>query len=123
MNKTWIYFITPFNFVPGAKYKVEADIKLVADAAGNTDITSKLTCNFRYQDSTNGHQNGYEHNSIVGENITPADGWVHFEGEYIVETMDANKGGKKDCFTFYCNPAGDLGCEFMVDNIVVTIVE
>ncbi len=123
MNKTWNYFITPFNFIPGAKYKVSADIKLVADAAGNTNITSKLTCNFRYQDTTNGHQNGYEHNSIVGKDITPADGWVHFEGEYIVETMDANKGGRQDCFTFYCNPAGDLGCEFMIDNIVVTIVE
>ena len=122
-QKRWMYFTTPFNFIPGAKYKIEADLKVISDEAGNEDIKTKITCNFRYQDTIHGHQNGYEHNAIIGKDQTPADGWVHMEGEYTVETMDANKNNRVDTFSFYCNPVGDLGCKFMIDNIVVTIVE
>ena len=121
-QKRWMYFTTPFNFIPGAKYKIEADLKVISDEAGNEDIKTKITCNFRYQDTIHGHQNGYEHNAIIGKDQTPADGWVHMEGEYTVETMDANKNNRVDTFSFYCNPVGDLGCKFMIDNIKVTVI-
>ena len=44
------------------------------------------------------------------------------EGEYKVETMDKPQN-KVNQFSFYCNPIGELGCKYMVDNIKVTIID
>lgn len=115
--KTWVYLMTEYNFIPGKTYKIEADIKVVSDENGNKG-ESKVTCNFRYQDSING-QNGYDHNTVFA---VSSGEWAHIEGEYKVETMDKPQN-KQNQVSFYCNPIGDLGCNYMVDNVKITLVD
>jgi len=116
-KKAWVYLMTTYNFTPGKTYKIEADVKVISDEAG-TPGESKVTCNFRYQDTENG-QNGYDHNTVFA--ISNGE-WAHMEGEYKVETMDKPQN-KVNQFSFYCNPIGELGCKYMVDNIKVTIID
>ncbi len=116
-KKAWVYLMTTYNFTPGKKYKIEADVKVISDESGAAG-ESKVTCNFRYQDTENG-QNGYDHNTVFA--ISGGE-WAHMEGEYVVATMDKPQN-KVNQLSFYCNPIGELGCKYMVDNIKVTMLD
>ena len=116
-KKAWVYLMLTYNFTPGKTYLIEADVKVLGDEAG-TPGESKVTCNFRYQDTENG-QNAYDHNTVFA---VSSGEWAHMEGTYTVATMDKPQS-RVNQLSFYCNPIGELGCKFMVDNIKVTMLD
>ena len=116
-KKQWVYLMTTYNFTPGKTYKIEADVKVLGDEAG-TPGESKVTCNFRYQDTENG-QNAYDHNTVFA---VSGGEWAHMEGEFTVQTMDKPQS-RVNQLSFYCNPIGELGSKYMVDNIKVTMLD
>jgi len=110
-NKAWTYIRQNVTYVPGATYKVQADIKVLG-TANDPNAGGLICCNVVYAGA-----DGKTDHVVVQQKIE-AGKWTSTEFEFTVEPTSKERG--KDQFTFYSNPVGDLGLSFFVDNIVVT---
>ncbi len=110
--KQWTYFRQGGNFKEGKKYTISYDICLVSDGLGADPGEVVFNTNLRYADI--GALNDYDH--IVNSVKVKKGEWVHVETEYIVTKVDSKANHE---FAIYANPVGDVGTNYMVDNIVV----
>ena len=53
-KKSWVYFMAPTRFKPGATYKVSFDARVVSDHNGNPAKNALLTWNMRYSENVDG---------------------------------------------------------------------
>ncbi len=117
-GKQWAYFRQKVTYTPGATYKVSFDVKLSGTNDGSKDSTigTQIHVNAVYADPA-----GSSDHVVAGKKVSVSDGWVHYECEYTVSTASANRAN--DEFTIYANPVGELGCDYQIDNVVVTEVK
>lgn len=128
----WLYYIQYSEFVPGATYYYEVDMKLGKDGAGN-DVTSTVSLNARYYDAfqQDNKTNKNEHSYTIGKMTTGGD-WIHYEGSFTISYGHENyyvgdSGGKhiKTMISFYSNPeryedgSYGPGVEYMFDNFKI----
>ncbi len=112
-KKAWTYFNVNTTFEEGAEYTISYDLKLIGDAAGNTDVTTNIKPNIRYSDK----DGGYDH--VAGNTtITVSDGWVHCEFTYKVENLASEQ--KQNQFSIFADPRNEIGISYMVKNVSVT---
>ncbi len=115
----YVFFRHPVLFRKGETYKIAFDIKLVSDCEGNTDVQTKVVCNFEYLDSVYGRTDNGHH--FGHTSITPSDGWVHIEKTFTVKNIDEYT---KHAVGLFCDPTSSgKSAVFMVDNYAVTQVE
>ena len=129
----WVYY-NQFadDFIAGAKYYYEVDIKIGKNAS-EQDVVTSVSLNARYYDilQTYLSSNPYEHAYTLGT-FTSGDGWVHCEG-----TFDISRGYKsyiesgrkvRPRISFFVNPStkgpngtvtDNVGVELMFDNFKV----
>ena len=112
----YIYSTHEVIFTPGAKYKVSCDIKLAQH--GGKEITNPgfkawILSNMKYSDPISGSND----HVVARKNISAADGWVHWEYEFIVSAASVIR--TSDLFTFYSDPVDGLGVGYYFDNVVV----
>ncbi len=96
----------------GKTYTFSFDVKHLGTTAGDTDIPGTISVNFMFDDT-----DGKKNHTIPLE-IKPSDEWKHLEGSYTIKnaafTSDMGE------FTIFAEPNNELGCNYLVDNIVVT---
>jgi len=127
-KKSWSYFIVPTRFKPGVKYRIDVDIKAVSDQNGNPVTNGTFVVNFRYtdKDSSGNFKTMMDH-PLNDARVTAStvDGWVHLTCEHTISEASIDRSN--DFFTIFANPQGDdtnpINMSYMVDNIVVTVVE
>lgn len=113
-GKTWAYIRHKVLLTNGKTYKFSFDVKHLGTSAGELEINGGITVNFVYDD-TDGKKN-----HTVRFKVKPSDGWVHCEGEYTVKNAVSGSGFGE--FTMYAEPNNELGCNYLVDNVVATEV-
>ncbi len=112
-KKSWTYFLADAEFENGKTYTISYEIKLLADASGNTNVQTAFCPNLRYSSK----DDKYDH-VVTSKSVSSKDEWVTCEYKYTVQNM-ANEQ-KQNMFTIYANPQNDLGMTFMIKNISVT---
>lgn len=114
----WVYFMQKFDYVPGATYKLTADIKIVS-AGGLTDVKSSINSNARYLDAKGARDH------ILSQTVLSAGQWVSVEHTFTIPA-DAPLS-EKDEFSFYCNPISingvNTGATYRIDNVDVQIIK
>ncbi len=108
-TKVWTYIIQNVKYTPGAKYKVSVDAKLL----GEGNISTQIFFNARFMDA----EGKTDHNTFGNLQISTDDGWKHWEFEFEIPASSTFRGN--DQFTFYSNPANEVGVGYMLDNITV----
>ena len=132
-RSVWVYYNQFANdFIAGAKYYYEVDIKIGKNAS-EQDVVTAVSLNARYYDTLQTYlsSNPYEHAYTLGT-FTSGDGWVHCEG-----TFDISRGYKsyiesgrktRPKISFFVNPStkgpggtvtDNVGVELMFDNFKV----
>ena len=126
--KSWVYFIAPTRFLPGATYKVSFDARVVADQFGNPATGALLSWNMRYSENVDGQfQQTVNHYSSFRDNkLSTSDGWKHFEFEVTIkENIPDTRQYDYLCFFMDPNDSSDGGFfnySYMIDNIKVDVV-
>ena len=127
--KSWVYFIAPTRFLPGATYKVSFDARVVADQFGNPATGALLSWNMRYSENVDGQfqQTVNHYSSFRDQRLSTADGWQHFEFEVTIKENIPDTR-QYDYFCFFMDPndssdGGFLNYSYMIDNIKVEVVE
>ncbi len=112
-GKQWAYFRQAGIFKPGKHYKISYDLCMVDTFDGKIPSgTVNISTNLRYPDAA--AQNGIEH--VIGHTAAKAGEWNHVEVEFTTQNVDNLDNHE---FTIYANPYGNVGVNYMVDNIVV----
>ena len=127
-KKSWTYFIVPTRFKQGVTYKIDFDVKVVSDQNGNPVDNAVMVANLRYTDKdANGNfKTMMDHplNNSQGKSSTGGD-WVHVSAEHKISESSTDRAN--DFFTIFANPQGDdanpINMTYMIDNIVITVVE
>ncbi len=125
--KRWNYFIIPTRFKPGVTYKVELDVRVLQDQRGNDVTNASIAYNFRYTDEVNGEIKGSaDHHKPFDKKLSTSDGWYHVSFEHTINETSNDRS--TDAFTLFANPQTNAdgtinNISYMVDNIVVTVVE
>ena len=125
-NKTWTYLVMPTRFKPGVTYQVDYELRLVGDIKGNPAENVSISPNFRYASfNADGTIKESADHPITGKIISTSDGWVKVSVKHKVAADSPLRTG--DRFTIFSNPKEVDGVvtnfQYMVDNIVVTVVE
>lgn len=108
-GKVWTYIRQNVKYVPGTKYKVSLDVKLLGEGGTETQIYF----NARFMDA----EGKIDHNGYSNLQLSVSDGWKHWEFEFDIPESSSFRGN--DQFTFYTNPVGDVGVGYLLDNITV----
>ena len=127
-KKSWTYFIVPTRFKPGVTYKIDLDVKAVSDQNGNPVQNAVMVVNLRYTDKdANGNFKTMMDHALNANQAKSSTGgeWVHISTEHRISDAATDRGN--DYFTIFANPQGDdanpINITYMVDNIVITVVE
>ena len=127
-GKSWVYFLAPTRFKPGATYKVSFDVRVVCDQHGNPAENALLSWNMRYAEMVDGQlkQTVNQYQPYKDRRISTSDGWVHFEFEHTVleNIPDARQ---HDVFAVFMDPNeggedGYINYTYMIDNIKVEAI-
>jgi len=127
-RKSWVYFIAPTRFLPGAAYKVSFDARVICDHNGTPAENVLLSWNMRYAEMVDCklQQTVNHYSSFKDKRLSTSDGWVHFE---FVHTVSENIPDFRqyDYFTLFVDPNdggqdGFFNYSYMVDNIKVEAV-
>jgi hypothetical protein len=124
----WSYFHMPTKFKPGVTYKVELDIRILNDSEGQPiTVPQSLNWNFRYTDvDANGAtKEKMDHHNSMGKFTTDM-GWKHVS--FTHKISEASPLRNTDTLSFYSNPftradGVRVNVSYMIDNVVVTVVE
>ena len=125
-TKVWTYICIPTRYKPGVTYKVDFEVRLVGDTKGNPATNIPVCPNFRYSDYTaDGTLKDMADHPTGTKRISTDDGWVKMS---VTHTVKANSPSRlSDQFSIFCDPTitddGAINHAYMVDNIVVTVVE
>lgn len=111
-GKVWAYFRQNVLLTNGKTYKFSFDVKHLGTTAGDTDINGGITVNFMFQDKDG------QKNHTRAFTVKPSDGWKHCSGQFTVQNATFETGAGE--FAMYAEPNNELGCNYLVDNIVVT---
>ena len=121
----WSYICFKTRFKPGVTYKVEFDYRLVGSAADGSAGNTEMSPNFRYADVKNGEEKSMVDHTAGGRKVSTSDGWIKVTATHTVKENSATRDG--DQFAIYTGPSEVDGIitnyNYMIDNIVVTVVE
>jgi len=127
-GKSWVYFLAPTRFKPGATYKVSFEARVVSDHSGNPAKDALLSWNMRYSEEIDGvlKQTVDHYQSFRQQRLSTEDGWQKFEFEVTIKD-DIVDARQFDVFALFMDPNdGDNGeffnYSYMVDNIKVETV-
>ena len=113
-GNTYAYIRYAAEYVPGATYKIDYDLRLVSSRSEDPDnAATSIACNLRYRDKN--ASGGIEH-VIKQINLDVEDGWVHVSATHTVASIDSNSGAE---FTIFANPQNGEGFKYMVDNVSI----
>ncbi len=123
------YIRTKTAFETGITYEIEFDMCVTTLSDGSDANNIKVSVNPRYVDAMQLNiTNKYDHNGDINEGVmtlSKADGWKHFKRSFTIKQsrMPVNSELGSEQLTFFANPPGGLGVNFMIDNVTVRVVE
>ena len=110
------YLIQGCRYKPGAKYIVEADVRLYAHDQNTElpdDFEAQVLCNAQYYDPATGK---VDH--VVGRVKLTANKWGKLRAEFQIPANAKERS--KDVLSFYADPVDNVGTGYYLDNIKVT---
>lgn len=120
------YTMVPTRFKPGVTYLVEFDFRLTTDHMGDPIDKAGIGWNLRYTDLVDGAMKTLaDHHGYLGT-FSSADGWQRVSFTSTITTTTTIRDN--DYFSLYAGavkgPDGEFrNVGYMIDNIVVTVVE
>ena len=111
----YLYSMNKFTFVPGATYKVYADLRLVSHGLSTMPLPSgiegKLVFNMRYKDfNTTDHV-------ITGYPLGKSMDWTHVEFEFTIPASAIDRSA--DYFTIYSEPRQGRAVGYDLRNVYI----
>ena len=105
------------KFVPGTKYVLEYDVRLVSTTLGDTtpELGTTVVVNAMYNEGE-----GLKNHIAAGGALTIGDGWVHVKSEFTVSSACTNEG---DMVSIFLNPKDGVGFHMQLDNISLSKAE
>jgi hypothetical protein len=97
------------------------------DQRGNDVTGASVAWNMRYTDLVNGELKGsVDHHKPFATGMNTKDGWKHVEFTHTIAVTSTDRS--TDAFTIFANPQTNAdgtinNISYMIDNIVVTVVE
>ena len=125
-SKVWAYICFKTRFKPGVTYKVDFEYRLVGSAADGSAGNTEMSPNFRYADfNKDGSVKAMMDHPVGGKKVSTSDGWIKMSVKHTVKADSPSR--EKDQFAIYTGPSDIDGnitnYQYMIDNIVVTVVE
>jgi len=105
------------KFVPGTKYVLEYDVRLVSTTLGDTtpELGTTVVVSAVYNEG-----DGLKNHIAAGGALTIGDGWVHVKSEFTVSEACTNEG---DMVSIFLNPKDGIGFHMQLDNITLSKAE
>jgi len=131
-KKVWAYINIPTRFKPGVTYKVDFEYRAIGDNLGNDVENASFSVNFRYADKRpdGSFVEMMDHAmpavTAKGKNLaSTSDGWIKCSVTHTISENSVSRSN--DYFCIYTDPMEKDGVihniTYMIDNIVVTVVE
>jgi len=115
-SQVWVYTGQNTRFIPGRKYVIEYDVKIIGSNNGIAGAVTGIYTNVLYK----GSSGTLENHTLQAGTFGSLDGWKHVKQEITISPLDT--GRDADRFAIWVNPGIGYNYDYYVDNISMTPV-